>query len=138
MTVESFLTREFDIRFIDARNIVNEAKVKLGIYGYPTKEQQVQLVKESYYIYKERSDKDELKKLNDDLESLKFDPTNSSITVLSSSSLPSIINNYLETDGNSSYCGDDPSSNSSVASSSVVSGTRKKKKSLFDFGRRYK
>jgi hypothetical protein len=51
MSVESYLTRELDIRFIDARSIVNEAKVGLGIVGYPLKEQDKLLKQEAIKIY---------------------------------------------------------------------------------------
>jgi hypothetical protein len=51
MSVESYLTRELDIRFIDARSIVNEAKVSLGIVGYPLKEQERLLKQEAVKIY---------------------------------------------------------------------------------------
>jgi hypothetical protein len=39
-SIESYLTRHFDIRFIDARNIVLEAKISLGIHGYHRKDQE--------------------------------------------------------------------------------------------------
>ncbi len=51
MSVESYLTRELDIRFIDARSIVNEAKVSLGIVGYPLEEQEKLLMDEAIKIY---------------------------------------------------------------------------------------
>jgi hypothetical protein len=51
MSVESYLTRELDIRFIDARSIVNEAKVSLGIVGYPLKDQEKLLKQEAIKIY---------------------------------------------------------------------------------------
>jgi hypothetical protein len=40
MTVEALLAREVMIRrFIDARFIATEARIGLGIHGYPTKTQ---------------------------------------------------------------------------------------------------
>ena len=33
MTIESILTRELELRFIDARALATEARVSLGIHG---------------------------------------------------------------------------------------------------------
>ena len=38
--MEGQLSRQLDIRFIDARELVNEAKLALGITGYASKDQQ--------------------------------------------------------------------------------------------------
>jgi len=35
MSIESHLSRKLDIRFVDARSIAVEARVNLGIEGYP-------------------------------------------------------------------------------------------------------
>ena len=74
MSVESFLTRKLDIRFIDARSIVNEAKVGLGIHGYPTKDQEVSIRKEACRIFCERSEanKDTMRRLSASLEAIKI------------------------------------------------------------------
>ena len=53
-TVEGILTRELEIRFIDARALCNEAKLGLGIVGYPSPEQQVLLVEEAKMIFRAR------------------------------------------------------------------------------------
>ena len=60
MTVEAILTREIGITFIDARKFVTEAKLQLGIKGYPNKEQQTELVelaKQSFYSKSEELQK---------------------------------------------------------------------------------
>jgi hypothetical protein len=54
MTVESLLTRELEIRFIDARAIVTEAKLKLGIDGYHREDQEELLVGEAMAIFNSR------------------------------------------------------------------------------------
>jgi hypothetical protein len=43
VSVEAYLTQEFDILFIDARSIVKEVKVSLGINGYPSEEERLQV-----------------------------------------------------------------------------------------------
>jgi hypothetical protein len=53
MSVEAYLTRELDIRFIDARSMVNEAKISLGIQGYPTLKQNIQVQREAIKIFEE-------------------------------------------------------------------------------------
>lgn len=57
MSIEGILTRELDIRFIDARELVNEAKMALGITGYPTQEMKETLRNEAIQIFKRRSQK---------------------------------------------------------------------------------
>jgi hypothetical protein len=55
MSVEAYLTRELDIRFIDARSMVNEAKISLGIQGYPTLKENMQVQREAIKIFEEHS-----------------------------------------------------------------------------------
>jgi len=73
MTVESFLTRELDIRFIDARRIAAEARVSLGIHGYPSKDELRALRREAMRLFEERPEnvKMALRELNNELEELK-------------------------------------------------------------------
>ena len=59
-TVEEFLTRELDIRFIDAREIANEAKIALGITGYPTAAERRMVRQYMVYILKRRTPPGEL------------------------------------------------------------------------------
>jgi hypothetical protein len=54
MTVEAVLTRELEIRFIDARALCNEAKLGLGVVGYPGPEEEVLLVEEAKKIFRAR------------------------------------------------------------------------------------
>ena len=39
VSIESLLTRELDLQFIDARTIAMEARLSLGIEGYPSPDQ---------------------------------------------------------------------------------------------------
>ena len=73
MSVEAYLTRELDIRFIDARSMVNEAKISLGIQGYPTLKQNMQVGREAIKIFEERpiSAKRGMRRLKVDLEGVK-------------------------------------------------------------------
>ena len=54
MTIESILTRELELRFIDARALATEARVSLGIQGYPTQEQEQQVIAEAVSIFERR------------------------------------------------------------------------------------
>jgi hypothetical protein len=54
MTVEAILTRELEISFIDARTLCNEAKLGLGIDGYPSPEQELPLVEATNMIFRAR------------------------------------------------------------------------------------
>lgn len=58
--IESFLTREFNIRFIAARLVVAEAKLSLGIHGFPTKNQETELREEAIRIFRMRSKKSQV------------------------------------------------------------------------------
>jgi Flp pilus assembly protein TadD len=57
MTVESFFTRELNIRFMDDRVIVTEAKLSLGIHGSPTKDQEQELQEQAIKIFRPRPEK---------------------------------------------------------------------------------
>lgn len=59
-TVESILSRELGLRFIDARYISNEAKVSLGIHGYPTSDQFHALREEAIRLYNEKPQEEKL------------------------------------------------------------------------------
>jgi Tfp pilus assembly major pilin PilA len=73
MSIEGSLTRKLDIRFIDARFMVNEAKVNMGITGYLTEEQALKVQNEAIKIFKGQSDevKRTMRRLKDDLEEVK-------------------------------------------------------------------
>lgn len=51
MTVESNLGQALNICFIDARSVVTEAKLNLGIFGYASAEQQKLLFEEATAIF---------------------------------------------------------------------------------------
>ena len=78
--VESLLARELDLRFIDARNIAAEARIVLGIEGYPTKEQGILIFEESVRIFQTKSNKEQnlLRQKNWELESVKMSSSSSS------------------------------------------------------------
>mmetsp|Transcript_104213 Transcript_104213/g.156054 ORF Transcript_104213/g.156054 Transcript_104213/m.156054 type:complete len:193 (+) Transcript_104213:78-656(+) len=73
MTIEAALTRELGIRFIDARCLATEARLREGIDGYPTEQQKSRLLKTAFEIFDEKSEDERfaMKQLNDDLESVK-------------------------------------------------------------------
>ncbi len=73
MSVEAYLTRELDIRVINARCMVNKAKINLGIQGYPTLKQNMQVGREAIKIFEERpiSAKRGMRRLKVDLERVK-------------------------------------------------------------------
>jgi hypothetical protein len=54
MPVEAYLTRQLSIRFIDARTLCTEARVSLGVEGYPTDDQEVMLIQEAIKIFARR------------------------------------------------------------------------------------
>ena len=98
-TIESFLTRELDVRFIDARFIATEARISLGIEGYPTRDQVELLREEGIRIFRNKSPEEQraLQKLNLDLEAVKMPAGSMSRSVSSSSDLNSIVS--FEADG---------------------------------------
>jgi hypothetical protein len=79
MTVESILTRELDIRFIDARHIATEAEISLGIHGYPSKDQERELREEAIKIFGQRPQETQntMRRLSADLEAIKTPATDS-------------------------------------------------------------
>ena len=46
MSIESKLTRELEIRFIDARSIATEAKLNLGVDGYASSPDQIDAIQQ--------------------------------------------------------------------------------------------
>jgi hypothetical protein len=73
MPIESTLTRELEIRFIDARAIATEAKLNLGIEGYPGCDQEDLLIGEAIAIFHSRPGdvKNVMRRLKSDLEAVK-------------------------------------------------------------------
>eukprot|EP00934_Nitzschia_sp_Nitz4_P006660 Nitzschia sp. Nitz4//scaffold83_size84149//1530//1856//NITZ4_005158-RA/size84149-processed-gene-0.11-mRNA-1//1//CDS//3329558899//6650//frame0 len=72
-TIESILTRELNLRFIDARIIASEAKVALGIQGYPSAAQLPALHQEAERIFytKSAQERSSMQQMNVDFESMK-------------------------------------------------------------------
>ena len=60
MSVESTLVKALDIRFIDARLIATEAKLNMGIDGYPKEDQVQDIIKESMRIFDRRPTEDRI------------------------------------------------------------------------------
>jgi hypothetical protein len=73
MTVESFLTRELQVRFIDARTLATEAKLNLGVHGYPSEDQKQGIIKEAVYIFQQRPEQVQatMKRLSTSLDAVK-------------------------------------------------------------------
>ena len=73
MSVEAFLTRELSIRFIDARELANEARVNLGLQGYPNKDQQRKIKSQAIKIFSSLSEEEKLAmhQMNETLDSIK-------------------------------------------------------------------
>ena len=92
MSIESFLTRELDVRFIDARNIATEARMSLGIEGYPTREQGAMLRNEALRLFALKSAEEQqgLQKMNSDFEAAKLPSGSMSHSISSSSDLNSV------------------------------------------------
>jgi len=78
--VESLLARELALRFIDARNLASEARLGLGIEGYPTKEQSNLIFEEAVRIFQSKSDREQnqLQQMNWELEAIKMSSGSSS------------------------------------------------------------
>jgi hypothetical protein len=74
MTVESFLTRELNIRFIDARNSASEARLSLGIQGYPTKAEETKIYAKAIELFRRRPEKEmiRMRQLSADLNAVKI------------------------------------------------------------------
>ena len=77
-SVESLLTRDLDLRFIDARTFATEARVVLGIDGYPSSDQVYEVRDEAIRIFATKSEKEKqaLRRMNWELEAAKS-PTGS-------------------------------------------------------------
>ena len=134
MSVESIITRELDIRFIDARSLTTEAKLNLGIEGYVANdEQRDALVAEATRIFQEErptGQKAAMKVLNSRLNAIKSSSDHSSAFSCASSSSAAPF------DGESGEFSID-----STSTTGASSGIRKKKsikmaKSIFSLRRR--
>ena len=53
MTIESILTRQLDITFLDARGLCTEAKLNLGILSYPATSQMDSILQEAIRIFRQ-------------------------------------------------------------------------------------
>mmetsp|Transcript_21713 Transcript_21713/g.33212 ORF Transcript_21713/g.33212 Transcript_21713/m.33212 type:complete len:137 (-) Transcript_21713:141-551(-) len=76
MTVEHTITRELNIRFIDARSIATQARINLGYYGYPNKEEEELIQEEACRIFHcdfSEEDRYTMSQLRTDLEAAKMD-----------------------------------------------------------------
>ena len=74
MSIESYLIRKFEIRFTDARSIVNEAKAGLDIYGYLGTHQEREVTEEAIKIFRERDSQVQtaMRRLKADLDNAKL------------------------------------------------------------------
>jgi hypothetical protein len=78
-SLASTLTRELDIRFIDARRMVNEAKSNLGILGYPEEGDERRICRETRHFFKcqSQSSKERMWRLSATFEAIKDPPSSS-------------------------------------------------------------
>ena len=74
MTVEAILTRALEITFIDARKLAMEAKLEQNIVGYPSADQQEELVSRAIEIFQSKPERDQIvmKQMNKGLEHCKI------------------------------------------------------------------
>ena len=74
MTVEAILTRALEITFIDARKLAMEAKLEQNIVGYPSSDQQEELVSRAIEIFQSKPERDQIimKQTNKGLEHCKI------------------------------------------------------------------
>ena len=80
MPIETILTRQLNIRFIDAKALCNEAKINLGIEGYHRDDQEEALLQEAINVFSERPDEARgvMRRLKSDLDAAKIPKGNSS------------------------------------------------------------
>eukprot|EP00934_Nitzschia_sp_Nitz4_P001142 Nitzschia sp. Nitz4//scaffold186_size43309//5543//5875//NITZ4_007315-RA/size43309-processed-gene-0.35-mRNA-1//-1//CDS//3329539752//1142//frame0 len=81
-SIESMITRELDVRFIDAHVIVNEAKISLGLEGYPKQQDIERIHAESVRLFftKTKDERESLRRMHWDLESVKSEGSHISDT----------------------------------------------------------
>ena len=79
MSVESYLTRQLNIRFIDARALCNDAKLSLGVQGYHSEDQQAPLIDEAVRLFQQRPEhvKATMTRLRCELDTIKNPPSRS-------------------------------------------------------------
>ena len=75
MTIEAVLTRELEITFIHARKLVTEAKLELGVKGYPNEKQEEELIIRSKNMFEALSEKDRImmRRIKIGLDSVKIE-----------------------------------------------------------------
>ena len=74
VSIESMLTRQLDLRFIDARTLATEARIALGIEGYPSQDDIDIIVAEAVNIFQQKSldEQQSMQRLHWNLEAIKF------------------------------------------------------------------
>lgn len=74
-SVEAFLTRELEIRFIDARELTNEARISLGLNGYPSRDEKRRIRAKALSLFESRPEEDRatMKRLSEALAAIKAD-----------------------------------------------------------------
>jgi hypothetical protein len=74
VSIESMLTRQLDLRFIDARILATEARIALGIEGYPSKDDVELIVAEAVNIFQQKSQEEQksMQELHWNLKAMKF------------------------------------------------------------------
>jgi hypothetical protein len=132
MAVEHYLTRELDIRFIDARTIATEARLNLGLHGYPTKAEEQEIREEAHRIFQSsrlEKDRSVMRELSSNLEAAKMPLTTSRTTSASRRSSTCSASTISSAD-----CSDTESSSHGKQIASNRRNGRKQGKSLFSIG----
>jgi hypothetical protein len=91
MSVKAYITRSLDVCLIDARSVINRAKISLGIQGYPTLKQNMEVQREAIKIFEEHpfSARRGMKCLKVDLGRVKSaDGTSSEFSALGAPTFP--------------------------------------------------
>jgi phosphoribosylformylglycinamidine (FGAM) synthase-like amidotransferase family enzyme len=81
--MEGHLSRQLDIRFIDARELVNEAKLALGITGYASKDQEPLVMQHALHMFENlpKTEQEKMHQMNGTLMTIKsIHSQNSSIS----------------------------------------------------------
>ena len=87
-SVESLLTRELNLRFIDARTIAAEARVALEIDGYPNTDRANEIRVEAIRIFQNKAEleKEAMRRMNCELDAVKCATMSSALSMRESAS----------------------------------------------------
>ena len=115
-TIEATLTRELGIRFIDARQLATQARLQLGVKGYPSNEMKQELIQLAMEMFQQ--DLSEEKRHELQYTNAKFQMVKDELSRPGGSVSPSVVN-YC--DGDRASCVSSNESRSSQHKSSSMS-----------------